>query len=93
MEENDQLANPETSNALSPEAKKAKINLQSLEGYRAMAHGSGAISGAYVAYQKGSGFWGYVGYIILGSLLVGGTFRVATIPMENRFNRIIEENK
>lgn len=48
---------------------------------RSVASTVGAIGGAYFAYKKDKGFWGYVGFMILGSFVVGGLVGIATMPM------------
>lgn len=83
----------EAKRPLSEATRKAQLQLKGLNMYRQMAYGTGTIAGAYVAYQKGLGFWGYVGHMLLGSILIGGTFYVATTPFEAKFKRTIEEDK
>ena len=42
----------------------------------------GAIGGLYYAYSKGKGFWGYVGFFVLGSIAghLAGNVVSAVIP-------------
>lgn len=42
----------------------------------------GAIGGLYYAFKKGKGFWGYVGFFILGSIAgnLAGNVVTAVIP-------------
>ncbi len=43
----------------------------------AVASSVGVVAGAVIAYKKQKGFWGYVGFMVLGSI-VGGL--VVAIP-------------
>lgn len=44
----------------------------------------GAISGLFYAYRTGGGFWRYVGYWILGSIILSLPAAVITLPFKNK---------
>jgi hypothetical protein len=44
----------------------------------------GAVAGVVYSAKSGGGFWRGVGYFFLGSLVVGGVTRLATLPMKNK---------
>jgi hypothetical protein len=50
-------------------------------------YGSGLVGsglGAFVAYKRNSTFLGYVGFILLGGMVVGGLGALITMPAANR---------
>lgn len=51
---------------------------------RASAATLGNVGGLYLAYRKSSGFWGYIGYMLLGGIAFGGLAYVATMPMAKK---------
>lgn len=52
----------------------------------------GLIAGLIFAYKRKSGFWGYVGFGILGSVLIGAATRLALIPAANKLDNEAESN-
>lgn len=63
---------------LTDEQRKKLVQIYAI---RSVASTVGAIGGAYMAYKKEKGFWGYVGFMLLGSIVVGGLVGIATMPM------------
>lgn len=53
----------------------------------------GLIAGLIFAYKRKSGFWGYVGFGILGSVLIGAVTRLALLPAANKLDNEAESNK
>jgi hypothetical protein len=54
----------------------------------------GLIVGLIVAYKRKTGFWGYVGFGILGSIVIGGVTKLALLPAANKLdNQADESNK
>lgn len=66
---------------LTDEQRKKLVQIYAI---RSVASTVGVISGAYLAYKKDKGFWGYVGFMILGSIVIGGLVSVATMPMRTK---------
>ncbi len=60
------------------EIDSKKINLMAIN---VGASSLGFLSGLGFAYHRKSKFWGYVGWGLLGSLVVGGVAGLATLPM------------
>jgi hypothetical protein len=61
-----------------------KRKLNNINMVRSTVGVAGNLAGAYLAYKKGSGFWGYVGYIILGGIVGGGIAYIATMPFAGK---------
>jgi hypothetical protein len=51
---------------------------------RASAATLGNVGGLYLAYKKSSGFWGYIGYMLLGGVVFGSLAYVATMPLAKK---------
>lgn len=51
---------------------------------RASAATLGNVAGLYLAYKKESGFWGYIGYMLLGGIVCGSLAYVGTMPMAKK---------
>ena len=54
---------------------ETNVNVASSNG-RTMANGIGLLAGLAFAYHRGSGFWGYVGWGILGSVVATTAYTV-----------------
>lgn len=52
----------------------------------------GLIVGLIFAYKRKSGFWGYVGFGILGSVIIGGITKLALLPAANKLDNEAESN-
>lgn len=48
---------------------------------RTAGSSAGLIAGLVFAYKKGSHFWGYVGFALLGTLVIGGAIGILTLPI------------
>lgn len=46
----------------------------------------GLIVGLIIAYKRKTGFWGYVGFGLLGSILIGGVTKLALLPAANKLD-------
>ena len=44
----------------------------------------GFMAGLGLSFYRKSGFWGYVGFGLLGSIVIGGLTTVATLPAEKK---------
>jgi hypothetical protein len=66
-----------TYNDLTAQQKRRFNNIMMIRSTGGVA---GNIAGAYFAYKKNLGFWGYVGHILLGGLVIGGLTYIATMP-------------
>lgn len=79
---------------LTNEQRKKLVQIYAI---RSVASTVGAIGGAYLAYKKEKGFWGYVGFMLLGSIVVGGAVSIATMPMRmklaNDMLKSVDEQK
>lgn len=73
----------ETTTLTEIEKKKIATNILMI---RYAAGSIGTIGGAVIAYKKQKGFWGYIGFMLLGSILVGSIATVATIPMASKIS-------
>ncbi len=63
--------------------EKAKL-LRNIYAINIFAGSVGTLAGIGFAYKKGSKFWGYVGYILLGGIVFGTIGAIATIPMTTK---------
>ena len=46
----------------------------------------GLIIGLIIAYKRKTGFWGYVGFGLLGSIVIGGVTKLALLPAANKLD-------
>ena len=44
------------------------------------------IVGLIIAYKRKTGFWGYVGFGLLGSIVIGGVTKLALLPAANKLD-------
>lgn len=74
---------------LTPEQKSKILNLTYIQSGSSLA---GLVAGLIFAYKKKKGFWGYVGFGILGSMIFGGVAWIVTIPMKKKIVMSIDTN-
>ncbi len=67
---------------LTEEQKKSL--LKNIYAINIFAGSVGTLAGIGFAYHKKSKFWGYVGYMFLGSIVFGTIGAIATIPMTSK---------
>lgn len=72
------MATKPTQTLTDAEKKQLAKNILTI---RMIAGGIGTFGGAAYAFKKQKGFWGYVGFILLGSIITGAIATVATAPM------------
>ncbi len=65
------------------EAQKQAL-LRNIYAINIFAGSVGTLAGIGIAYHKKSKFWGYVGYMLLGSIVAGSIGAIATIPMASK---------
>ncbi len=53
----------------------------------------GLIAGLIIAYKRKTGFWGYLGFALLGSIVIGGITTLALLPAANKMDNELENNK
>lgn len=83
------LISSEIANAPKIESLKRKeLNLQAI---RLAGSTIGGIAGLVYAFKGKKGFWGYVGFMLLGSIVIGGTVALATLPASK--NILLEQEK
>ncbi len=68
-----------TEKELQIDSAQRKIN--NINYTRIAIGGIGNIAGLVYAFHKKKGFWGYVGFMLLGGIVLGTTAMVATMPM------------
>ena len=75
---------------LTVEQKQKLIRLMMI---RYGAATAGSVAGAILAYRQKQRFWGYVGYMLLGSIVVGGIATIALLPAAGKLVVEIEKGK
>lgn len=53
----------------------------------------GLIVGLIIAYKRKSNFWGYVGFGLLGAVVISEITTLAGFPKSNKINNDLQNNK